>query len=148
MALFASADDIALALLERAATLAVVDPVAGGVLPVAMPDVPPPWGEAATPDRYLSITIFDNVPRWQASGPGAKIGQGILQVEVIWPRGTGVISIRKVAQAVMDHFPKHSRHRHDSASVKVQGEPWHGSVIPAAAGTSMSISIPWVAEAV
>jgi len=142
-----TADDIALALLTRAEALEVPDPVAGGFLPVALPDVAPPWGEGPAPDRYLSVSIFDNVPRWQGIGKGSKVGQGILQVEVMWPRGTGVIAIRRAAQAVMDHFPNKSRHVEGTASIKVSGEPWHGSVIPAPAGSSLPVSIPWTATA-
>lgn len=143
-----TADDIFLALTDRAALLEVPDPVAGGFLAIAMPDVDPPWGEETAPDRYLSVSLFDNVPRWQSVGKGAKIGQGILQVEVIWPRGTGGAAIRRAGQAVIDHFPKDLILRHESASVKISGEPWHGSAIPAPSGSSLPVSIPWQASAV
>lgn len=142
-----TADDIALALLGRASLLDVSVPD-WGVLAIAMPDVAPPWGEDTAPDRYLSVSIFDNVPRWQSLGPGGKIGQGILQVEVIWPRGLGNIGIRRAAQAVMDHFPKNLIIRQGTARVTINAEPWHGSVIPADAGSSLPVSIPWQASAV
>lgn len=137
-----TADDIALALLNYAALLSVGSPV----LQVALPDVAPPWGEEDAPDKYLSVTIFDNVPRWQSLGVGEKVGQGILQVEVMWPRGKGVIAIRKAAQEVMDHFAKGTVLVEGTANVKVSGEPWHGSVIPAKAGSSLPVSIPWMAR--
>lgn len=139
-------DDIAIALLERASTIAVAYGV--DTLPVAMPDVPPPWGEAPAPDRYFRVSIFDNVPRWQSVGGDTKIGQGILQIEVIWARGIGTIQIRAAAQAVMDHFPAALRLNHGTAAVKIDGQPWHGSAIPQDDRTVMVVSIRWVASAV
>lgn len=140
------ADDIALALLGRVSLLSVLDQT-GQPLPIAMPDVAPPWGEDAAPDRYLSVSIFDNVPRWQSVGGGGKVGQGILQVEVISPRLLGVIQPRAAAQAVMAHFPQGLRLLANTASVKVSAEPWHGSLIPQDERTTIPVSIPWVASA-
>lgn len=141
------ADDIALALTDRAALLEIQNPDGGGLLPIAMPDIAPPWGADEAPDRYLSVSIFDNVPRWQSVGGGSKLGQGILQVEVIGPRGTGVVRPRSLAEAVMGHFPMGLRLVANTAAVKVSGEPWHGSLIPSAAGSSIPVSIPWIASA-
>lgn len=135
-------DDIALALLTRAESLQVPDPVDGGFLPVAMPEVAPPWGEGAAPDRYLRVSIFDNVPRW-VGVDGSQMGQGILQVEVVWPRGQGVISIRAAAQAVLNHFPAALVLREGSARVKVQSVPSHGTAFPTPDGMTMLVSIPW-----
>lgn len=151
MALPAAADDIAMALLERALTLQVQDDVT--ILPVAMPEVPPPWVEAdpdaEAPDRYLRVSGFDNVPRWQGMQAGEKISQGILQVEVVWPRNEGTIRPKRAAQAVLNHFPRNLILRYGSARVVIgPQEPWHGSQIPDPAGSSIPVSIPWTASGV
>lgn len=135
------ADDIALALLNRAATLAVGSPV----LPIVFPEFTPPWGQDEPPERYVSVTIFDNVPRWQAVSGGGKIGQGLLQIEIMWERGLGTIGARAAAEAVMAHFPQGLRMTEGSATVKVYASPWHGSAIPASTGLSIPVRIPWTA---
>jgi len=139
--------DITLALLKRAAELAVADPVAGGNLAITMPDVIPPWGAGDAPDRYLSISLFDNRPAWEAIGPG-KLDQGLMQISVVWPRNNGPIEIRTAVQAVLDHFPKALLMRQGTACVKVSGEPWAASALVEESQTMIPVTVPWVASSV
>lgn len=139
--------DIAIALLDRVETLEVPDPVGGGFLPIAMPDVVPPWAiadpAAEPPERYLFVNLFDNRPAWEGVTSG-KISQGLLQISLVWPPNTGAIQGKLAVQAVLAHFPKNLILRHGTASVKVSGEPWESSAVIGDL-TMIPITVPWVA---
>lgn len=133
----ASYDDITLALLNRAATLSVGSPA----LPIAMPErafTPP------TDGKYLDVKDFTNVPAWSGLN-GGKIDQGILQIDVVWTRGEGLIAAKAAASAICDHFPAGHVMRQGSAAVKVSQDPWASSPISDTSELRIPVSIPWTA---
>lgn len=142
--------DIAIALLDRVETLEVPDPVGGGFLPIAMPDVVPPWSvadpDAEPPERYVFVNLFDNRPAWEGVSNG-KLDQGLLQISLVWPPNTGAIQSRLAVQAVLAHFPKNMILRNVTASVKVSGEPWASSAIIGDL-TMIPVTVPWVASTI
>lgn len=138
-------NDIADALLTRAGSLIVPGPPGVTALPVAMPEVSPPWGSGAPPAQYLRVSMFDNRPRWVSLDGKRKMAQGILQIEVVWKRGVGVIAPRKAAQKVIEHFPTGLTLNAGSARVTISPTPWHGSPMSLESSLVVVVSIPWSA---
>lgn len=121
-------------LLARCAALSAI-------LPVAMPDVifsPPADG------KYLRVGYFTNVPRWEGLSDGA-VDQGLLQIDVVWPKGQGVVAHRRVVSQVAALFPKGLRLYAPGARVTVNREPWAASPIVEASRTLTPITVSWVA---
>lgn len=127
--------DVAAALLARCDLMKTEGPT----LPVAMPDItfsPPADG------RYLRVDLFRNAPFW-SSLAGGKIGQGLLQVTVVWPKGKGIIQSGRVSDAVCDHFPKGLVLHTPSGPVKVSGDPWAATPLIDDTDTEVPVTIPW-----
>lgn len=121
-------------LLARCATLSAI-------LPVAMPDVtfsPPADG------KYLRVGYFTNAPRWQGLSDGA-VDQGLLQIDVVWPKGQGVVTHRRVVAQVEAAFPKGLRLYAAEVCVTVNRKPWAASPIIEANRTLTPITVSWVA---
>lgn len=119
------------ALLARCASLAVGSPV----LPIAYPEVaftPPASG------RYLEVRVFANRSAWQSIA-GGGMGQGLLQVTVVWPKGQGVITAGQAADAVAAHFQNGLAMFAGGHAVKVIGEP--EAMSPNSDGPSLRIPI-------
>lgn len=114
----------------------------GPILPVAFPDrsfVPP------ADDRYLRCNLFENAPAWEGLSSG-RMDQGLLQVDVVWPRGRGPIEIRQAVLDVMAHFPKGLTLFGASTRVRFHREPWFAAPIPEADVTVVPITVPWMAS--
>lgn len=130
----ASADAIAAALLARAETLSVGSPA----LRVAHPDI------AFTPangETYLEVSIFYNRPAWEGLKVG-RLDQGLLQVTIVGPKGAGVPRLMRLAQEVVDHFPKGLTL---TGRVRVSAQPYATSPLLEASDTRVPVTIPWAA---
>lgn len=71
-------------------------------LPIAWPEpttafVPPTNG------RYLEVHFFPNAPAFQGL-EGETLDQGLLQINVVWPKNQGELAPGRVAKAVRAHF--------------------------------------------
>jgi hypothetical protein len=126
--------EIADALLKRCEDLEVGTPS----LPVAMPDVsftPPQDG------KYLSVTFRPNAPRWEGVNQG-RIDQGLLQIDVVWPKDAGVLAPMRIADAVMARFPKGLRL---APGIKITAAPYVMQPLLEGNRTICPITISWVA---
>ena len=111
------------------------------ILPVAMPDVaftPPADG------KYLRVGYFTNAPRWQGLSSGS-VDQGLLQIDVVWPKGQGVVAHRRIVTQVVAAFPKGLRLYAPGVRVTINREPWAASPIPEASQTLTPITVSWIA---
>lgn len=122
------------ALLIYLGTLEVQSPP----LAIAMPDVA---FEPVADVPYLSATLLQNAPKFQGLASG-RLDQGLLQVDVVWPKGQGVVKASEVADAVIAHFPVALR---IDGKVKIAGQPWKASPITEAGWTRTPVTIPWSA---
>lgn len=127
------------ALLARCSSLAVGSPP----LPIAYPEVsftPPASG------RYLEVRVFANRNAWQSIA-GGGMGQGLLQITAVWPKGQGVVAPGQIADAVAGHFPNGQAMFSGGYAVKVIGKPT--AMSPNSDGPSLRIpvTVSWSASA-
>lgn len=125
-------------LLEHMETLAVGSPP----LEIAMPGrrEDPKDGRA-----YLEVTYLPNstLDIGLSSEASARF-LGLLQVTVVDPSGTGILSPHQVAALVLEHFPK-GLTLYDDAGVKLR-IPSRGSIAPgiqSAGDFRIPVSIPY-----
>lgn len=127
------------ALLARCATLAVGSPA----LPIAYPEVaftPPADG------RYLEVRVFANRHAWQSIAGGA-MGQGLLQITVVWPKGQGVVAAGQAADTVAAHFPNGQPMFSGGYKVTAVGEPQAMSPNSDGPQLRIPVTIGWSASA-
>jgi hypothetical protein len=106
-----------------------------------MPDVsfaPPADG------KYLRVNYFTNTPRWQGLSRGS-VNQGLVQIDVVWPKGQGVVAHRRIVSQVAAAFPKGLRLFAPGVRVTINREPWAASPISEASQTLTPITVSWVA---
>lgn len=111
-------------------------------LPIAWPDVaftPPADG------KYLRVDFLPNRPAWEGINAG-RLDQGLLQITIIWPRHTGIITSREIAAVIMEHFRKGSKLTGLGVVVRFNREPWAAAPILEDSRTLTPITIPWVAS--
>lgn len=127
---------IASALFAKVATLSIGSPA----LPIDFPEpvetfVPPASG------KYLSARIFYNRPAWEGLS-GGKISQGLLQINVVWPKNKGVLEPLRAARDVIAVFTKGLAL---TGNVRVSAQPWAASPISAPSEVVVPVTIPWTA---
>lgn len=128
---------VAAALLARCSTLSVGSPA----LPVAYPDVdftPPASG------KYLEARFLPNRPAYEGLSSG-RMDQGLLQINVVWPRKQGVIKPNAAAAEVMAHFPKGLRLQGSGVRVKIDREPWAAAPLIEDDKTVIPVTVSWTA---
>lgn len=114
----------------------------GPSLPVAFPDI-----DFSAPEdgKYLSATIFYNRPKWEGLGePTAS--QGLLQINVHWPRGEGRIPAQAVADQVKQAFNKGLMLTQNSVRITINRAPWSGSPISEDSQLLVPVTISWLAS--
>lgn len=112
----ATTESIARALFTRMTAL-VTDPV----LAVAWPDVP---FTPTTGTPYLAVSFLPNGNQRRFIGSSAPHRHiGIMQVDVMWPKGQGEIQPLKVAGQVAAHFPCDLALYQDGIRVRITKEP-------------------------
>ena len=128
--------DIFDALFAKVGTLVTGSPS----LPVAYPEVafdPPADG------KYLAVSVFTNRPAWEGLASG-KIDQGILQIDVVWPKNQGLIAPAEIADLVKAHFARPCVMQSGTAQVRVSGEPWCAAPLIELSETRIPVSVRWV----
>lgn len=115
----------------------------GPRLPVSFPEqrpqfVPPEDG------KYLRISYFPNVPRWEGVTSGVA-DQGLFQIAVVWPKALGLIAPANVVAEVMAWFAKGSAFQSGTTRVKITGEPRLAVPLTDEGEVILPITIPWVA---
>lgn len=110
-------------------------------MPIAWPEVefePPADG------KYLSVQFFTNRLAWEGVSDGRQ-DQGLLQVDVVWPKNGGLIAPNQLAAQVEAHFPKGLRLSSGSARVKISREPWTASPLVEDDLVRIPVTISWTA---
>lgn len=70
---------------------------------------------------------------------------GILQVDVFWPEGQGIIKPMEKASAIIAHFPKGIRLYHEGVKVVVSGPPFIARALQEPGWLQLPINIPYAA---
>lgn len=129
-------EEVMRALFDQVALLKTTGPQ----LPVAFPEgktfEPPEDG------KYLRVSFFPNVPRWNAMAVG-KMDQGLLQISVIWPKKQGEIKPARVASQVMELFPKGRTFFYGATKVKIVSDPWRATAVTEDISVAIPVTIPW-----
>lgn len=94
--------------------------------------------------KYLEAKFFENTPRWQGLSAG-RMDQGLLQIDVVWPRGQGLPAPGAVADAVVAYFPQGLELFSGSTKVKVSGAPSRAQPISEDRQLRIPVTVPWVA---
>lgn len=127
------------ALLSHCESLSVGSPP----LPVSFPEVgfvPPADG------RYLEVRVMPNVRAWEGVASGA-LEQGLLHIDLHWPKGEGVIRPAELLGLAADHFPKSQKLHSEGVTVTLTHEPSPGQPLSEADALIFPLSIRWVATA-
>lgn len=109
-------------------------------LPVEWPnrDGAPPTDASA----YLRVRhIRNDNTRLFVQGASPHLRQGILQVDVMTPRGGGAQAANAIAGAIAEHFPADLDLYGDSVRVKIEAAPTVHSALPVDAWWQTPISI-------
>ena len=125
------------ALLAKVASLVTGSPT----LPIAWPNVafnPPADG------KYLEVAYFSNRPAWEGVGAGV-LDQGLLQITVHWPRGSGIIAPSQVVETIKAHFAKGTLLTSGSTVVRLNRAPWAAAPLVSDQDLAIPVTIPWVA---
>lgn len=115
-------------------------------LPVEWPNrdgAPPAAGTAHLRVRHIRN---DNT-RLFLRGNAVHLRQGILQVDVMTPRGGGTAAANAIAGAVAQHFPADLDLYGETVRVKIEAAPTVHSAIPADAWWQTPVSIRYRAFA-
>lgn len=125
------------ALLARCSELSVGSPA----LPVAYPEITftPP-----ADSRWLEVRIFANQKAWQSIS-GGGMGQGLLQVTVVWPKNEGLVAPGQIADAVAGHFPNGLALFSGGHRVTLIGEPTPMSPNSDGPQVRLPVTIAWTA---
>jgi hypothetical protein len=132
------ASQIVKALFEYAKTMEG----SGPSLPVNLPeekDFTPP-----TDGKYLKVTFFPNLPRWEGIKQGI-IDQGLLQISVVWPKSFGLIAPSVAAGQVCAFFAKGTTLTNGSTRVKITNEPWPAQPITEDNQVAIPVTVSWKA---
>jgi hypothetical protein len=121
------------ALLTRCAAIAT---------PVAYPerDFSPP-----ADGKYSEVKVFHNAPAWEAVGEGAQ-DQGLLQINVVWPKAQGIVKPMKAAADVMALFPKGAAYSSGGLTVRITAAPYATAPIVEPSRVIVPVTIPWSAS--
>jgi hypothetical protein len=127
------------ALFARAALLATTAPA----LPIAWPEP----AETFTPPadgKYLQVSFYPNRPAWEGVSSG-RLDQGLLQIDVVWPKNAGLIAPAQVAAQIEAHFPKGAAYVSGATKVTITREPWTAQPLPDANEVRLPVTISWAA---
>ncbi len=124
---------IAEGLFARLATL-VLEPA----LPIAYPNVDftPP-----ADNRWLRVTeIPAPAAAFAFATGGTRDHAGVLQIDVLWPQGTGMAAPRQVADALVAHFTPGRVIYCDGAKIKIT-QAWIGQKLDDPPRISLPVSL-------
>lgn len=95
---------------------------------------------------YLEAVLLPNatVTRSVNTG-GANQYQGIIQVSVMHPIGTGAIAAMDVAGQVIEHFTRGTALQGDDFAVRIIKQPWAAPPMTEPDRIRVPVSIPYIA---
>lgn len=117
-------------------------------LPVAYPEpqkafVPPVDGDGE-PLPYLRASILPNVPRWQGMR-NESLAQGLLQVDIVWPRNQSELPAYRIAKQIGDHFLALDAYYSGGVRVTIAGAPYASPPLNEPSRLTIPVTIPWQA---
>jgi hypothetical protein len=134
------ASQIVDALFARAASLVTGSPT----LPVSWPEQAETF-EPPADGRYLEVMPpFKNVPAWEGVSDG-EMSQGLLQINVVWPKNAGLLDAAEIAGLVMAHFAKGTLMTSGATTVKVGRQPWDSAPLVEPDRVFIPVTVPWTA---
>jgi len=107
----------------------------------------PEAAETYTPPadgKYLEVRYFPNSPLFAGLASG-KVDQGILLINVIWPKNVGIAAAMEVVGAIEAHFPPGHRMTSGAFGVKVSGHPFVVPPLHDADRLRIPVTVPWAA---
>ena len=90
-------------------------------------------------EPYIEFKLFKNSPAWQGLNSG-RMDQGLLQLDVVWPRGKDRAGAVAAIDEIISLYPKGS---YLDGMLKVQKAPWAASPLVEDDRTRHPITIPW-----
>ena len=115
-------------------------------LPVAFPEA----AETFTPPadgRYYEIRFFPNRHAWEGISSGL-LGQGLLQINVVWPKNRGVLAPYAAARDAKLLFPKALPLFGAGVKVSISSEPTDDAPLTEGSEVKIPLTIRWDATAV
>jgi hypothetical protein len=91
---------------------------------------------------YLRVNLLRNAPAWQSTRTG-RMDQGLLQVDLVWPRHSPITDQLTAIDAIVDAYPK--GRLFPSSVIKVQRAAWASTSLPETDRTLTPVTIPWAA---
>lgn len=113
-------------------------------LPIAGANVTFPPAGQPTPSKYLRLAFLPNRPIPYPIGDDPEPRQGILQVSVIWPKGSGIIDPLNVAGQIIDHFKNETLFA-TGVKITISSEPWAVGPLIEDALVQIPVTIPYIA---
>jgi hypothetical protein len=113
-------------------------------MPIAGANVTFPPAGQPTPSKYLRLAFMPNRPIPYPIGDDPEPRQGILQVSVIWPKGTGIIDPLNIAGQIIDHFKNQSLFA-TGVKITISSEPWAVGPLIEDASVQIPVTIPYIA---
>lgn len=110
-------------------------------LPIAWPNVnfTPPKDR-----RYLRVQFVPNVVERRFIGSNEPHRyMGLYQVSVHWPQGAGEYAPRRVAAAIVSHFPTDLRLVEDDVEVRIVSRPMAADMLVEKAGVQVPVTIEY-----
>lgn len=128
---------VQIALFDRLESLVLSPP-----LEISWPE-PPVTFDPPADGRYLEARFFPNAPAFQGL-EGETLDQGLLQVNVVWPKNQGEIAPGLIAKAVRAHFAAPLTLFHSGTKTKITGTQIAG-VLRDATELRIPVTISWTA---
>lgn len=130
--------NIWLALITRLQALTFTPPLA-----IAAPFVTFPPAGQTKPKDYLEVVFLPGPTRTRTVGPGRQQHRGIMQVNVHYSSGTGIITPLQRADQIVAHFPKDLILYESGVKVKVNRKPYAIPLPPANGSLMVPVTISY-----
>lgn len=117
------------------------------VLPIAWPEPTETFVPPSGP--YLVAKLLFNRPRFEGmSASDGVLDQGLLQVDVVWPKNQGDAGAIDVAKAIRAHFTVDPALAlfHGGTKTKITGQPYLSGPFSEDADLRVPVTVPWTAS--
>lgn len=112
------------------------------VLPIASPNITFPAAGTQKPAKYLKLDFLPNKTRQVTMGDDHQQKIGLMQVAVMWPKGSGIEAALDVAGAIIDRFNNQTIFA-SGVRITISSEPWASSPIQDVDRMMIPVSIPY-----
>lgn len=115
-------------------------------LPVSLPE-PRKTFDPPGDGRYYEVRFFPNRAAWEGVSSGV-LGQGLLQINVVWPKNKGILAPYRAVNDAKVLFHKNLALFGDGVKVSISSEPADGQALTDASEVKVPVTIRWDANAV